>query len=372
MFFFLPLYVDVPMQRWPWMNWVLIGLTVIFFPLCYSWPHDFSPLGEHLMLNGDSKLGLVGHVLVHGGLLHLLGNMLFLWVFGNAICAKVGNLAYPFVYFGIGLAVGFVYSLFNSRPTVGASDAVNGIVGMFVVWYLFNEITCGYAYWALMAADANTVEVSSFWVILLWLVFDLLGVLGGGGHVAHSAHLIGFALGFLLAVLLLVFRLVEMDPGERSLLQALSWNTQPESRPKKRRKAGGATPRLRPPTPLETPPPRLMVSDIDKTIEFYEGILGIEAESSDSGRTALAFANQKIYLDSASASLKQGADQPAFEVPDLCLLTETRMARVVRYLQRHGVTIEDGPVSRKSGKQDMTSVFIRDPDNHLIELSSYS
>src|SRR5262245_20903051 len=124
MFLLVPYHVDVPMRRVPWMNWVLIGLTVLLYPLCVSGDH-FTELGEELMLGGRSALGVVGHVLVHSSVLHLLGNMLFLWVFGNAVCAKVGNLAYPFVYFGLAVVVALIAHSLDPSPAVGASGAIN-------------------------------------------------------------------------------------------------------------------------------------------------------------------------------------------------------------------------------------------------------
>jgi membrane associated rhomboid family serine protease len=174
-------------------------------------------------------------VLVHSSLLHLLGNMLFLWVFGNAVCAKVGNLAYPFIYFGLGLAAGPTAHLIDPRPAVGASGAINGIVGMFVVWYLLNDVSCWYAYWILAGGDVGSFSVSSFWLILLWLAFDVCGLIWGGSEIAYLGHLAGFAAGFVLAVGLLLLRLVEMDRGERSLLDVL--RGEPRPRKKKRRPA---------------------------------------------------------------------------------------------------------------------------------------
>ncbi len=221
MFLIVPYHVDVPMRSPPWMNWVLIGLTLIFFPLCIE-GDELSELGEELALGGESGLGFVGHVLVHGGLFHLIGNMIFLWVFGNAVCAKVGNLAYPFVYFGLGLVSGFTAYLIDPRPAIGASGAINGIVGMCVVWYLLNAISCWYAYWFFTLADAGTFEVSTFWMVLLWLAFDILGAIRGTGNVGYAAHLAGFFFGLMLAIMLLLFSLVEMEPGERSLLQVFS------------------------------------------------------------------------------------------------------------------------------------------------------
>jgi membrane associated rhomboid family serine protease len=229
MFFVLPYHVDVPMRRLPWMNWVLIGVTVLFFPLCVQ-RDGFTSLGEELVLGGPSVLGVPGHILVHADLLHLLGNMLFLWVFGNAVCAKVGNLAYPFIYFGLGMASGLIAQAVDPRPAVGASGAINGIVGMFVVWYLLNNITC----WC---GGGETLEISSYWVVLLFACYDVWGMIKGGGNVGYLAHLSGFALGFTLAIVLLLTGVVKMKRGERSLLQVLSGE---EEEPRRKR----ARPRL--------------------------------------------------------------------------------------------------------------------------------
>jgi membrane associated rhomboid family serine protease len=234
MFLIVPYHVDVPMRCRPWMNWILIGLTVVFYPLCVG-SDDLTPLGHHLMLGGKSWIGMVGHVLVHADILHLLGNMLFLWVFGNAVCAKVGNLVYPLIYFGLGLAAGLVSFAIDPRPAVGASGAINGIVGMFVIWYLLNEISCWYAYWFFGAADAGSFSVSSFWMVLLWLAFDTWGAIRGGGNIGYFAHLAGFAAGCGVAVLLLVLCWVEMEQGERSLLQIVSGSEKSPPKAKKRR-----------------------------------------------------------------------------------------------------------------------------------------
>jgi membrane associated rhomboid family serine protease len=177
--------------------------------------------GAEALVLGASNLGWIGHLLLHADLVHLLGNMLFLWVFGNAVCAKVGNLVYPIIYFGLGLVAGVISYLIDPRPAVGASGAINGIVGMFVVWYLLNEISCWYVFW-LGVGRAGNFSVSSYWMVLLWLVFDIWGAIRGNDNVGYIAHLAGFAAGFSLAFVLLKVGLMEMAPGERSLLQVMS------------------------------------------------------------------------------------------------------------------------------------------------------
>jgi membrane associated rhomboid family serine protease len=220
-FILLPFHVDVPMRRLPWMNWVLMALTVLCFP--FGLVESASAVRDHPMILGSGNwFALVGHMFAHGGIIHLIGNMLFLWVFGNAVCAKVGNLAYPVVYLGLGVAAGLAHMLLDGRPMVGASGAINGIVGVYVIWYLLNDISCWYLYWVFGAGGTGTFQVSSYWMVLLWFAFDLVGALLGGGGVAYLAHLAGLGAGAGLSVLLLTVGLVEMDEGERSLLQVLS------------------------------------------------------------------------------------------------------------------------------------------------------
>jgi len=223
MFFILiPFHVDVPMRCRPWMNWVLIGITVLFYPLC-MWSDELTPLGRNLVIGGDSWIGVVGHMLVHRDLIHLFGNMIFLWVFGNAVCAKLGNLAYPLVYLGLGAVAGLCAVVVSGGPGAGASGAINGIVGMFVVWYAVNEITCWFGYIFFYTANTGTFSVSSYWMIALWIAFDLWGLVDGTENVGgYVAHLVGFAAGLALALVLTLLRWVEMDRDERSLLQILT------------------------------------------------------------------------------------------------------------------------------------------------------
>lgn len=84
----IPYRVDVPTERHPVANWGILALTVLSFGALLAWTE---PLVEALVLINWSPLRMIGHLLLHAGLLHLVGNLIFLWVFGNAVCAKVGN-----------------------------------------------------------------------------------------------------------------------------------------------------------------------------------------------------------------------------------------------------------------------------------------
>jgi membrane associated rhomboid family serine protease len=173
------------------------------------------------ILNGWKIKGLFGHIWLHGGILHLLGNMLFLWIFGNAVCAKIGNFRYLPIYLGLGVIAGIAHLVFTGGNAIGASGAIYGIVGMYLVFFPENEITCYFVVPFFFAAKEFCV--SSIWMILFWVVFDVWGAMKGGGGAAYFAHLGGFAGGFVLAIVMLKLKLVVMEEGyEKSLLQFLS------------------------------------------------------------------------------------------------------------------------------------------------------
>jgi membrane associated rhomboid family serine protease len=214
------------------------------------------------ILDGLTLKGLFGHMWLHGGILHLLGNMLFLWIFGNAICAKIGNLRYIPVYIGLGLIAGVSHLVFAGGSVLGASGAINGIVGMFLVLFPQNEITCYF----ILFIKPREFSVSSAWMILFWLVFDIWGAMQGGGQVAYFAHLGGFAGGVVLAILMLKFKILTMERYEKSLLQIIEEYRHPpavDESPKGYYSFLNATANEQPELPLVPIPP---VPFVPKTI----------------------------------------------------------------------------------------------------------
>ena len=118
----------------------------------------------------------------------------------------------------------------------------------------------------------------------------------------------------------------------------------------------------------------LTVADIDATVAFYTDILGMTAEQftpkGSPPRWALKFGAQKINLHKAGAEFEPKAAQPVPGSADLCFLTETPLADWTRHLADHGVVIEDGPVPRTGAMGPLNSIYIRDPDRNLIEIST--
>jgi catechol 2,3-dioxygenase-like lactoylglutathione lyase family enzyme len=115
----------------------------------------------------------------------------------------------------------------------------------------------------------------------------------------------------------------------------------------------------------------LTVRDVDATVAFYEQVLGMQAVTFGGGRRALAFGEQKINLHPAAAPLRPHASRPTPGSADVCLITRTPIAEVVAELETAGVGIEEGPVPRTGARGPITSVYFRDPDGNLIEVSRY-
>jgi membrane associated rhomboid family serine protease len=257
----LPYNVDVPMARLPVANWVLIAFTSIvsLAILLGIWPGEdthrqaeleaaFRKLQDKNATSKDfdealraarrhaeepvpplalrpgafSPPQLVSCLFVHADLAHLLGNMLFLFVFGNAVNAKLGHGLFLAAYLALGALAGAAWLLVgDGRPVVGASGAIMGAVGIFLVLFPRNEVRVFYL-WAL--ASAGVVTIASGWLILFYLGCDLLGALfGGGGPVAYAAHLAGAAGGIALAWMLVAWGWAGPTRYEENLLQVLGF-----------------------------------------------------------------------------------------------------------------------------------------------------
>jgi catechol 2,3-dioxygenase-like lactoylglutathione lyase family enzyme len=113
----------------------------------------------------------------------------------------------------------------------------------------------------------------------------------------------------------------------------------------------------------------LTVADVGRTRDFYERVLGMEPVVFGEGRHALAFGAQKINLHEAGREFEPKAAVPTPGSADLCFLTHAPVAEVVEHLAATGVEILEGPVRRTGAAGPITSVYLRDPDGNLIEVS---
>jgi catechol 2,3-dioxygenase-like lactoylglutathione lyase family enzyme len=115
----------------------------------------------------------------------------------------------------------------------------------------------------------------------------------------------------------------------------------------------------------------LTVKDIGATCDFYSRVLGMQVVTFGAGRKALAFGQQKINLHQVGNEFEPKAAKPAAGSADLCFITPVPLRDVVQHLNSCGVEIIEGPVQRTGALGTIESVYFRDPDLNLIEVSVY-
>lgn len=115
----------------------------------------------------------------------------------------------------------------------------------------------------------------------------------------------------------------------------------------------------------------LTVKSVPKTINFYSSVLGMKIITFKGNRKALGFGQQKFNLHEVGKEFQPMAKFPTSGSADLCLITKTPLTTVAKHLQACGVSIEEGPVERTGAVGTITSLYFRDPDDNLIEVSSY-
>ncbi len=153
--------------------------------------HGFRP-------SEPSLANLLVCMFLHGGLLHVAGNMLFLWIYGDNVESRLGPLRYLFWYLATGAAATSFHALLSRDsplPLLGASGAISGVLGFYFVWFPKNHVR---VLWFLPPFLMQVFEIPARLVLSVYLLLDnllplLLG--GSGGGVAHGAHIGGFLAG---------------------------------------------------------------------------------------------------------------------------------------------------------------------------------
>ncbi|XP_077388245.1 glyoxalase domain-containing protein 5 isoform X2 [Festucalex cinctus] len=115
----------------------------------------------------------------------------------------------------------------------------------------------------------------------------------------------------------------------------------------------------------------LTVKSVPETIKFYTSVLGMELVTFKGDRKALGFGKQKFNLHQLGKEFEPKAKHPTPGSADLCLITKTPLTTVAAHLKVCGVQIEEGPLERTGAVGTITSLYFRDPDGNLIEISTY-
>jgi membrane associated rhomboid family serine protease len=218
MFFILPLYDDNPTARTPIVTWGIIALCVAVFlwqlgqnadAVAYS--YGMTPA----LVFGTARLPpalavvppwttIFTSMFLHGGWLHIGGNMLFLWIFGNNIEDVLGHVRYLLLYVLSGVAAALCQGLSDPSSTIpmlGASGAIAGVLGAYLLLYPYANVHV----LVLIIIIVRIVTVPAWIMLGLWFAVQLLSGLftkNGVGGVAFWAHVGGFVAGVALLVLL--------------------------------------------------------------------------------------------------------------------------------------------------------------------------
>ena len=221
----IPLKDDNPTQTVPYVTYGIIGINVfLYLYLVFMGPVQGQRFVLHYSVIPAALFGgeyvvrgvavtpyfsLLSSMFLHGGLLHIAGNMLFLWIFGDNIEDFLGHLKYLLFYLACGVLAAYSHALLNpdsTLPMLGASGAISGVLGAYIllypragVWTFFFFLF----FW-------QVLKVPAVFIIGLWIVIQVInGMLEpahGGGGVAWFAHVGGFLAGMLLITVLRPFR----------------------------------------------------------------------------------------------------------------------------------------------------------------------
>ncbi len=151
-----------------------------------------------------SVLTLFTSMFLHGNLLHLGGNMLFLWIFGDNVEYRLGSIRFLIAYLSCGVLATLFFTLFASGaniPLVGASGAISGVLGAYFVWFPYNRVkTFVFLFPILMDSIYLPARLVLGFYILVDNILPFLFASSGAGGIAHGAHIGGFVGGVALAL----------------------------------------------------------------------------------------------------------------------------------------------------------------------------
>lgn len=206
---FIPLKDENPTYRFPYVTVFFIGLNILIF-----FYQIFSPQGlqyyvykmgaipyeiTHFTAIATSiprispALALITSMFLHGGLLHLFGNMLYLWIFGNNIEDFLGPVRFVIFYLLSGLGASLTHIIFNPNsqvPMIGASGAIAGVLGAYLILYPQARVmTLVFLFFFI-----RIIPIPAAFILGIWFIAQLLNI-GLGGGVAWFAHIGGFLVG---------------------------------------------------------------------------------------------------------------------------------------------------------------------------------
>jgi rhomboid family protein len=244
----IPVHDENPLRRTPWVTYLLIGINVVVFllspavkttgiqspsaaqlcqqeafydryaaiprELTHNQPLSTVPSGAVVDVPSGPAcaaqaptyqktpaLSVLFAMFLHAGWLHLLGNMLFLWIFGNNVEDRFGHLGYALFYLVCGYVAAYGFALANANsvePLVGASGAIAGVLGAYLALYPRVRVWALVPFLFFIPLRLPVWLVLGLWFVLQW-VYSLGIAVSDAGSVAYLAHVVGFVFGYLIA-----------------------------------------------------------------------------------------------------------------------------------------------------------------------------
>lgn len=200
-----------PSGRVAYVTLTLMAINIVVFLITLpaaSDPRALSELYFHYALlpqritDGDGFLGLFSSMFLHAGWMHLLGNMLFLWIYGDNVEDEMGHLRFLLFYLAAGAAAGlaqYIVDIHSLVPMVGASGAIAGVMGAYLLLYPKARIDI----FVFFIVFFRIIPVPAWIVLMVWFGLQFIGGIGANpaeGGVAYWAHAGGFAAGLILAI----------------------------------------------------------------------------------------------------------------------------------------------------------------------------
>jgi len=216
----IPLRDVIPSRTTPYITVTIIGLNALAWLFELSLDHE--TLNEFLTVYGVVPASfawptLVTSMFLHGGWSHVIGNMWYLWIFGDNVEDRVGHGRFVVFYLlcGIAAALGQVAMDPNSMlPTIGASGAIAGVMGAYFVLYPHSRVLTLIPWIFIQVVEMPAIVLLGFWFLMQLFSAGAVAVTAAshGGGVAFAAHVVGFVTG---VGGVLVFRRRELDPWDR-------------------------------------------------------------------------------------------------------------------------------------------------------------
>jgi membrane associated rhomboid family serine protease len=215
---FIPLRTDSPLRSTPYMNWALIATNVAVFAICQAKPELQAQYC--LQPRALSLVQFITYQFLHGSPMHIAGNMLFLYIFGNNVNDKMGHIGYLAFYLAGGIIAAICYTLTqqSGSPMLGASGAIAAVTGAYLILFPQSMITI--VYWFIII---GRLEIQSLWFIAAFFALDLYENFAGQDGVAHMAHIGGTIFGCLICLSLVITHLLPRSQWDMwALIQR--WN----------------------------------------------------------------------------------------------------------------------------------------------------